>query len=149
MFIDPRGIDPQINERVGAGLEVGVEQHQLNAWQGCKRLTAEAIQGTALALEGVHHVHGSDRLPASVLRVGNGVADHVLQEYLEHGAGLFVDEARDTLHTATTSETADGGLGDALDVVAKDLPVTLGAAFAETFTALATTRHIDWMLERV
>ena len=111
-----------------------------------QRLAAEAVQSTALALEGIHNVHSSDRLPASMLRVGDSIADHVLQEDLEHGAGLLVNEARDTLHTATTSETADGGLGDALDVVAKNLPVTLGAALAETFTALATTGHFDWML---
>jgi hypothetical protein len=60
-----------------------------------------------------------------------GTAAHVLKEDLENTAGLLVDETRDTLHTATTSETTDGGLGDALDVVAKDLTVTLSAALAE------------------
>ncbi len=94
-----------------------------------------------LALEGVDDVHGSDRLAAGVLSVGDGVADDVLKEGLEHGAGLLVDEARDTLHTATASETADGGLGDALDVVTQHLAVALGAALAEALAALATTRH--------
>ena len=32
---------------------------------------------------------------------------HVLEEDLEDTTGLLVDEARDTLHTATTSETTD------------------------------------------
>ena len=41
----------------------------------------------------------------------------------------------DTLDTTATGETADGGLGYALDVVAKDLPVALGPALSE---ALAT-----------
>ena len=36
----------------------------------------------------------------------------------------------DTLDTATTSQTADGWLGDTLDVVTEDLAVTLCAAFA-------------------
>ena len=36
------------------------------------------------------------------------------------------DDVFDTA-TPTTSETADGGLGDALDIVAKDLAMTLGA----------------------
>jgi hypothetical protein len=45
---------------------------------------------------------------------------------------------RDTLDTATASQTADGGLGDALDVVAQNLAVTLGAALAEALSALAT-----------
>ena len=42
---------------------------------------------------------------------------------------------RDTLHTTATSQTADGGLGDALDVVAEDFAMTLGAAFAEALAA--------------
>ena len=45
--------------------------------------------------------------------------------------------SRNTLDTATTSETTDSRLGDALDVVAQDLAVTLGAALAETLAALA------------
>lgn len=44
---------------------------------------------------------------------------------------------RDTLHTTTTSETADSGLGDALDVVTKNLAVTLGAALSETLSTFA------------
>jgi len=43
-----------------------------------------------------------------------------------------------TLDTATTCETADGRLGDALDVVAKNLAVTLGTTLAETFSTFAT-----------
>jgi hypothetical protein len=35
---------------------------------------------------------------------------------------------RNTLDTTTTGETTDGGLGDALDVVAEDLAVALGSA---------------------
>ena len=50
---------------------------------------------------------------------------------------------RDTLDTATASETADGGLGDALDVVAQDLAVALGAAFAETFAAFTTCETVS------
>merc|ERR1712137_818453 len=38
---------------------------------GCGCLAAEAVQGAALALQGVHHVHGSDGLAASVLGVGH------------------------------------------------------------------------------
>ena len=63
---------------------------------------------------------------------------HVLKEDLEHAARLLVDEARDTLHTAATSEAADGRLGNALDVVAQDLAVALRAALAE---ALATAHR--------
>uniref|UniRef100_A0A8R7QK21 Uncharacterized protein n=1 Tax=Triticum urartu TaxID=4572 RepID=A0A8R7QK21_TRIUA len=87
-------------------------------WSSGRRSAAEAVEGSPLSLEGVDDVHGGDGLAAGVLRVGDGVANDVLQEDLEHAAGLLVDEPRDALHTATASQTADGGLGDALDVVA-------------------------------
>lgn len=74
-----------------------------------------------------------------MLRVGDGVADHVLQEDLQHAARLLVDEPRDALDAATPSQAADGRLGDALDVVAQHLAVALGAALAEPLTALAPT----------
>jgi hypothetical protein len=108
---------------------------------GAGNLAAEAIEGAALALESIDDVHGGNGLAAGVLGVGNGIADDVLEEHLEDRASLLVDEARDTLHATTTSETADSGLGDALDVVAQHLPVALGAALAETLTALATSGH--------
>jgi hypothetical protein len=44
---------------------------------------------------------------------------------------------RDTLDTATTSQTANRGLGDALNVVAEDLAVALGTTLAEALAALA------------
>jgi len=104
-------------------------------------LAAEAIEGAALALERVDNVHGGHGLTARMLSVGHGVTDHVLEENLEHRTRFLVDEAGDALHSATTRQTADGGLGDALDVVAQHLAVTLGAALAETFTALSTSGH--------
>ena len=104
-------------------------------------LPAEAVQGAALALEGVHDVQRRDRLAAGVLRVGDGVTDDVLQEHLQDTAGLLVDQAGDALDTTTAREAADGGLRDALDVVAKDLPVALRAALAETLAALSSARH--------
>ena len=106
-------------------------------------LSAEAVESLALALEGVDNIHGGDSLAASVLSVGDRVADHVLKEYLEHTAGLLVDEAADALHTTTASQAADGGLGDALDVVAQDLAVALGADLAEALAALAASRQVD------
>jgi hypothetical protein len=64
------------------------------------RLAAEAVEGASLPLEGVDDVHGGDGLPLGVLGVGDGVTDHVLQEHLQHAAGLLVDEARDALDSA-------------------------------------------------
>jgi hypothetical protein len=72
-----------------------------------------------------------------VLSVGDSVTNDRLEESLEDTAGLLVDHGGDTLDTATAGETADGGLGDTLDVVAKNLAVALGTTFAEAFAALA------------
>lgn len=44
---------------------------------------------------------------------------------------------RDTLDTTTASQTPYGRLGDTLDVVTKNLAVTLGTTLAETLAALA------------
>ena len=101
----------------------------------------EAVEGASLSLEGVDDIHGGDCLAASVLGVGDGIADDVLEEHPQDGTGLLIDQARDTLHTSTASETADSGLGYSLDVVTKDLPVALGSAFAETLAALSTSGH--------
>ena len=82
-----------------------------------------------------------------MLSVGGSVTNHFLQEDFEGRApssgraGLLVNEVEDMLHASTTSEESNGGLGDALDVVAEHLPVALGAALAETFATLATSRH--------
>ena len=111
----------------------------LNRWveiiiSGCfctakrlKRLASETVEGLSLTLEGVDHIHGGNSLTASVLSVGDTITDHILQEDLEHTTGLLINETRDTLHTTTTGKTANSGLVNTLDVITKDLSVTLGA----------------------
>ena len=79
---------------------------------GRQRLSTKAVQGAALALEGVDHVEGGHGLAAGVLGVGDSVADDVLQEHLQHAAGLLIDEAADALHAAAAGQAPDGGLGD-------------------------------------
>jgi len=59
---------------------------------------------------------------------------NIFEECLENAAGLLVDETGDTLDTSTAGKTTNGWLGDALDVVTKDLPVTLGSSLSETLT---------------
>ena len=104
-------------------------------------LAAESVEGTSLPLQSIDDVHGGNGPPLGVLGVGDCITDDILQEYLENTASLLVDETRDTLNTTTASETTDGGLGDALDVVTKNLPVTLGASFSETLASFTTARH--------
>ena len=109
--------------------------------QGRVSLTTESVQSTALAFQGVDDVHGCDSLPLGVLGVGDGIPDDVLKENLQDTTGLLVDKTRDTFHTTSASQAADSGLGDTLDVVTKDFPVTLGASLSQTFSSLAATRH--------
>ena len=93
----------------------------VNSTRGKRELTSEAVQSAALPLEGVHYVHSSDGLPLGMLGVSDGVTDDTLQEHLEHATGLFVDEARDTLHSTTTSQSADDD----------HFPVTLASTIME------------------
>ena len=93
-------------------------------------LTAKSVQSTSLAFECVHHIHGGHSLALGVLGVGHSITDHILKEHFENTTSLFVDQARDSLNTATASKTTDSWLGDALDVVTKNLSVTLGASFS-------------------
>jgi len=104
-------------------------------------LTSESVQSAALSLESIDDVHGGDGLPLGVLGVGDGITDDVLEEHLQDTAGLLVDESGNTLHTTSASETTDGGLGDALDVISEYLPVTLGAPLSESLSSLTTSRH--------
>jgi hypothetical protein len=59
------------------------------------RLAAETVESTALALEGVDDIQGSDGLALCVLGVGNSVTDNALEEGLEDTTGLFVDHCDD------------------------------------------------------
>ena len=108
-----------------------------------KRLTTETVQGAALSLESVDNVERGDGLALGMLSVGDCVTNDTLKEGLENTTGLLVDHSRDTLDTATTSETTDSGLGDTLDVVTKNLSVTLGSALAETLSTFAASSHVD------
>ena len=93
-------------------------------------LTAKSVQSAALSLQSVHHIHGCHSLSLGVLRVCHSITDHVLKENFENTTSLLVDQSRDSLDTATASKTTDSRLGDALNVVPKDLSVTLGASFS-------------------
>ena len=114
-------------------------------WDRTSGLSAESVQSAALPFQGVDHIHSGDSLPLGVLGVGDSITDDVLKENFEDATGLFVDQTRDTLDTATASQTTDGGLGDTLDVIAQDFAVTFGAPFTQTFSSFAASRH-DAML---
>lgn len=109
---------------------------------GTCRLAAKAVQRASLSLQGVHHVHGSDGFSLGVLTVRDRVADNVLQENFENSAGFFVDETGDTLDSSAAGQPTYGRFCDALDVVAKNFAVPLGAPFSKTLRSFATARHV-------
>jgi hypothetical protein len=78
-----------------------------------------------------------------MFRVSDGITDNILKKDLENSTSLFVNETRNTLDTTTTSETTDSGLGDSLDIVTKDLAMTLGASLSESLSSFATARHVS------
>lgn len=51
------------------------------------------------------------------------------------GSGLLT--GRDTLDTTTTGQATNSGLGDTLNVVAKDLAMTLGSSLSKTLSTLS------------
>ena len=110
-------------------------------------LVSETVDRSALAFQGVHDVKRGHGLSSSVLAVGDGVTDNVAEEGFEDGAGLVVHQSRDALHATTASQPTDGGLRDALDVVAHDLAMTLGAALAKALATLSTAGHVGRLLK--
>lgn len=76
-----------------------------------------------------------------MLGVGHRIADYVLEEDLENSTSLLIDQAADSLYSTTPSQTSDSRLRDSLDVISQNLPVTLGASFAQPLASLTTARH--------
>jgi hypothetical protein len=111
-----------------------------------EHLTTEAVEGSALSLQSIDNIHGSNGLPLGMLSVGDSITDDILKEDLEDTSGLLIDEARDALDTTTAGQTADGGLGDALDVVTKNLAMTLSASLSKSLASFTTTSHVELLL---
>ena len=103
---------------------------------------AETVEGSALALESVDNVESGDGLALGVLSVDNGVADNVLEEAAEDGAGLLIDVRGDALDATSACESADSRLGDAEDGLTEGLAAEVHALSARLATksslALAT-----------
>merc|ERR1719266_2423240 len=112
--------------------------------QSVKDLTSESVEGTSLPLEGIDNIHSSDGLPLGVFSVGDGITDDILKENLKDTTGLFIDQARDTLDSTTTRQTANGGFGDTLDVITQNFAMTLSASLSESFASFTTSGHVDF-----
>ncbi|KYN30768.1 hypothetical protein ALC56_14579, partial [Trachymyrmex septentrionalis] len=98
---------------------------------------------SALTFQGVYDVHGCHGLPFRVFSVSNSIANNVLEEDLQHTSSFFVDQAGDTLDATTACQTTDSWLGDTLDVIAKNFPVTLRSSFSQSFSSLTATSHFE------
>ena len=92
-----------------------------------------------MSLECVNDIKSGDGLAASVLGVSDSISDDVLKEDLKDSAGLLVDQATDALDSTPACQTADGRLGDALDVVAQHLPVALGTTLSESLSSFSAS----------
>ena len=92
-----------------------------------------------MAFEGVDDVKSGDGFSLGVLGVGDGVPDHIFEENFQNTSGLFVNKTRNALHSTTASQTADSGFCNSLDVITKDLSVTLSASFSKSFSSFTTS----------
>ena len=61
--------------------------------------------------------------------------------YLQNPTSFFVDEPRNPFDAAPPGQTSDGGLGDSLDVVTKNLPVSLGSSLPQALATFPTSTH--------
>ena len=102
-------------------------------------LSTESVQCLALAFQRVDNIKSGDSLALGMLGVGDGITDDILEEDLENTASLLVDQTRDALDTATTGKATNRGLGNALDIIAKDLAMALGTALSESFASFTTS----------
>merc|ERR1719228_678393 len=110
----------------------------------CRQASAaEPAQSSALPLESIDNVHGSDSLPLGVLGVGDGVSDDVLQEHLQDTPRLFIDETTDPLDSASSGQSSDSWLGNALNVVPQDFAMPLSTALTQALSSFAASSHVD------
>jgi hypothetical protein len=107
-------------------------------------LTSESVEGTSLPLEGIDDIHSGDGLPLGVFGVGDGITDDILKEYFEDTTGLFINQARDTLDTTTSRQTADGGFGDTLNVITQHFAMTLSASLSKSFASFSSSGHVEF-----
>ena len=109
--------------------------------------SAETVEGSALSLKSVDNVESGDGLSLGVFGVDNGVADNVLEEGAEDGAGLLVDVGGDSLDATSACESADSRLGDSEDGLTEGLAAelhSLAAGLAALAFATAAADLSSW-----
>ena len=99
-----------------------------------------------MSLESVDDVHSSDGSSLGVFGVSDSITNDGSQEALEHVSDLLVDGGGDSLHTTSSGQSSDCGLGDAHDdwsLVLVDLSLLgdLSSTLSISFSAFACTCH--------
>ena len=61
--------------------------------EAVEELSAKAVQGPALPLQSIDHIHSGDSLPLGMLCVGDSVPDDILEEHFQNTSSLLIDEA--------------------------------------------------------
>ena len=103
---------------------------------------SKSIKSLSLALECIDDIHGGDSLATGMLRVRNRITNHILQKHLENSTRFFVNETGDALDTTTTSQAPNGRLCNTLNIVTKDLAMTLGATLSKSLSSFSTAYRI-------
>lgn len=98
-----------------------------------------------MSLEGIDNIHGGDCFAASVFSVSDCISDDVLEESLEHLPGVIIDERGDSLDSASSGESSDSGLGDALNRSSAGLLcVPLDADLADSLASFSLSCHFKY-----
>lgn len=110
------------------------------------------IDGSALLLQSIDDIGCADSLALTHLHDGTSIEQQFAQVLPQLGANLLVDGARDALDASTACETTDGGLGDALDIVAENFPVSCSRVSIEASRPVtlcsaidSSSRHLDFI----
>ena len=122
---------------------------QDNYTEASGNLCTETIESASRPLEGVDDIKSGDSLSLGVFGVCDRITDdlekllrkscgqkpeytNIFQKDLKDTTRLLINQAGDTLYATSASETTNGRLRNALDVIAENLTVTLGTTLSET-----------------
>ena len=92
-----------------------------------------------MTFKSVDDVQSSDSLSLSMFSISDSVSDDDFKENLQNTSSFLLDESRNTLDSTSTGQSTDGGFSNTLDVITKDLSVTLGASFSKSFASFTTS----------
>lgn len=88
----------------------------------CER-TDTHVKRPPLTVQRPDNIRSADGLPLAHLNDSTNISQDMREESLQVEADLLVDGSGNAFDAAAAGQAADGGLGDALDVVTEDLSV--------------------------